>query len=235
MPEEITTESVVSNIMETISDSVSKHKEEFFPGEKTRPRKLFGREKPVHHCLGGGKSADVLLWRNKKISAGLLGGAAITWILFEWLNYHFLTLLSFGIVMGMLVQFAWRNVSSSVPRLVIPDEVFVNAGEVVGAEVNHVLGYLQDVACEGTMKQFLVVAGCLFAAAIVGGWCDFLTLIFIGFVAAHTLPVLYEKYEDQIDDFAYSVLEQLQHNYRKLDAGVLSKLPKTKFTGKKID
>jgi hypothetical protein len=54
-----------------------------------------------------------------------------------------------------------------------------------------------------------------------------------GFVAAHTLPVLYERYDDEVDDFVHMALDQLQHNYRKLDAGFLSKIPKGKFKGKK--
>ena len=60
-------------------------------------------------------------------------------------------------------------------------------------------------------------------------------LISIGFVAAHTLPVLYERYEDEVDSFVYTVLEQIQHNYRKLDAGLLSKIPKGKLKGKKFE
>lgn len=57
----------------------------------------------------------------------------------------------------------------------------------------------------------------------------------LGFVAAHTLPVLYEKYEDEIDDFVYKLLDQLQHHYRKLDTGLLSRIPKGKFKAKKHD
>ena len=60
-------------------------------------------------------------------------------------------------------------------------------------------------------------------------------LISIGFVAAHTLPVLYERYEDEVDNFVYAVLEQIQHNYQKLDAGLLSKIPKGKLKGKKSE
>lgn len=56
-----------------------------------------------------------------------------------------------------------------------------------------------------------------------------------GFVAAHTLPVLYEKYEDQVDSFVYQVLGQMQHNYKKLDSGVLSKIPKGRFIAKKLE
>lgn len=47
---------------------------------KSAVSRLFGREKPVHKVLGGGKPADVFLWRNKKISAGVLGGATAAWV-----------------------------------------------------------------------------------------------------------------------------------------------------------
>ncbi|KAI3457670.1 hypothetical protein Pfo_014333 [Paulownia fortunei] len=248
MPEGITAEALMNNIMETFSDSVSKHKNvSFFEEEKLNSvtsqfNRLFGREKPVHHLLGGGKSADVLLWRNKKISASVLTAATVIWVLFEWLNYNFLTLISFVLVMGMLAQFVWRNAAgllnrspSKVPRLVFPEEVFVNIGKAIGSEVNRGLIFLQDVACGGNIKQFLVVVASLWAAAIIGSWCNFLTVLYIGFVAAHTLPILYERYEDQVDGFVYNVLEQLQHNYRKLDAGVLSRIPKGNFRGKKVE
>jgi len=42
-----------------------------------------------------------------------------------------------------------------------------------------------------------------------------------GIVAAHTLPVLYERYEDEVDNFVFKVFGQLQNSYRKLDEGVL--------------
>ncbi|CAK9133183.1 unnamed protein product [Ilex paraguariensis] len=244
MPEGITAENLF-NFMETLSDSVSKQKSvSFFEEEKSNSvtsqfNKLFGRQKPVHHILGGGKSADVLLWRNKKISASVLTGATAIWVLFEWLNYNFLSLLSIALAIGMVAQFVWSNASAllnrspSIPRLVLPEELFVNIAVTVGAQVNVFLGFVQDVACGRNMKQFLVVVASLWAAAIIGSWCNFLTVLYIGFVAAHTLPVLYERYEDQVDGFVYNVIEQLQHHYRKLDAGVLSKIPKGQFKVKK--
>lgn len=42
-----------------------------------------------------------------------------------------------------------------------------------------------------------------------------------GFVCAHTLPVLYEKYQDQVDDFLYNVLGLLQNQYQKVNMGAL--------------
>lgn len=61
MPEGITAESLMNNIMDTISEGVSKHKNvSFFEEDKAKSvtsqfNRLFGREKPVHHILGGGK------------------------------------------------------------------------------------------------------------------------------------------------------------------------------------
>lgn len=246
MPEEITSERLLHNVMGTLSDGLSRQRSgSFFEEEVSKSvnsqfNKLFGRQKPVHHVLGGGKSADCMLWRNKKISASVLSSATVVWVLFEWLNYNFLSLLCFGLVIGMVGQFLLSNASgllnrsrSEVPRLVLPEDLFVNFGSFVGSEVNLGLGYLQDVACGGNIRQFLGVAGSLFVAAIIGSWCNFLTVLYIGFVAAHTLPVLYERYDDQIDNFVYKMLGQLQHNYRKLDARVLSKVPTRRFTRKK--
>ncbi|XP_042489554.1 reticulon-like protein B8 isoform X2 [Macadamia integrifolia] len=248
MPEGITAEKLLDTIMDTFADSVPKQKSvSFFEEDKSNSvssqmNKLFGRQKSIHNILGGGKSADVLLWRNKKISGSVLTGATAVWVLFEWLDYHFLSLVLFALVIGMIVQFVWSNASgilnsspSKVPRFVVPEEIFVNIGASIGAEVNRFLRFLQDVSCGGNLKQFAMVVFVLFVAAIIGSWCNFLTVSYVGFVAAHTLPVLYERYEDQVDNFLYNVFGQLQNQYRKIDTGVLSKIPKGSLKGKKFE
>ncbi|PNY11320.1 reticulon-like protein B8 [Trifolium pratense] len=204
--------------------------------------KLFGREKPVHHILGGGKSADVLLWRNKKISASVLTAATAIWVLFEWLNYNFLSLLFLALVLVLSVQFLWTNAStmfsrkpSKAPRLVLPEDLFANIATAVGTEVNRGLRVLQNVSCGGNLKQFVLAVVGLWAGAVLGSWCNFLTVMYIGFVAAHTLPVLYEKYDDQIDNFVYKVIDQMQTQYKKVDSGLLSKIPKGNIKEKKVE
>ncbi|KAB1209667.1 Reticulon-like protein B8 [Morella rubra] len=291
MSEKTTAENYLDRIVETLVDTASKQKSVSFFGEEksnavsSQFNRLFGRQKPVHHILGGGKSADVLLWRNKKISAGVLTAATAIWVLFEWLNYHFLTLVFFALLLGMLVQFIWSNASglfnrsqSKVPHLVLPKDMFVNVAISIGAEVNRALGFLQDVACGGNIKQFLVVVASLCAAAVIGSWCNFMTVLKLNearrfkygekslrppnygvnvtlrvqtikfftlslrtikihqcFVAAHTLPVLYERYEDQVDSFVYSVIGKVQNHYQKLDTDLLSKIPKGKVMAKKSE
>ncbi|ONM09948.1 Reticulon-like protein B8 [Zea mays] len=112
---ESATEKIMSSIMDTIADNLPKQKSgKFDPGsvsDKVK-NKLFGRQKTLHGVLGGGKPADVLLWRNKKISSSVLALATAIWVFFEWLDYHFLTIVSFALVLGMVVQFVWSNFSN---------------------------------------------------------------------------------------------------------------------------
>lgn len=105
-----------------------------------------------------------------------------------------------------------------------------------------------------------VIAG-LWVLSIVGTWCNFLTLFYIGnktmplslsfpyswyfdyvlttsfhsicfilwktaFVALHTVPVLYEKYEVQIDSFAEKAMVEFKKQWAVFDARVLSKIPR---------
>lgn len=243
MSENFTAEKLLNTLVETLGErqkSGSFHVEVKANSMTSQFNKLFGREKPVHHILGGGKSADVMLWRDKKISAAVLTAATTIWLLFEWLNYNFLSLLCLALVLVMSVQFLWTNASgvfssdrrpSKAPRLVLPKDFFVNIATAVGAEVNRGLRFLQNVSCGGNLKQFVIVVVCLWAGAVIGNWFNFFTVVYIGFVAAHTLPVLYERYDDQIDNFVYKVLDQMQNQYRKVDSGFLSKIPK----GKKLE
>ncbi|XP_019459862.1 PREDICTED: reticulon-like protein B8 [Lupinus angustifolius] len=199
MSDKITPENLFNNIVETLADkhkSVSFFEEEKSSSVATQFNRLFGRQKPVHHILGGGKSADCLLWRNKKISASVLTAATIVWVLFEWLNYNFLSLLCFALVLGMFVQFLWTNASgllnrnpSKAPRFVIPEDFFVNIATMVGTEVNRGLRFLQDIACGGNLKQFLIAVVSLLAGAVIGSWCNFLTVMYIGNCMKSDLPI----------------------------------------------
>uniref|UniRef100_A0A0V0GN27 Reticulon-like protein n=1 Tax=Solanum chacoense TaxID=4108 RepID=A0A0V0GN27_SOLCH len=63
------------------------------------------------YCFGGA-AADVFLWRNKKISAGFLGGATAIWVLFEVVEYHLLTLLCHGLMIALAGLFLWSNAST---------------------------------------------------------------------------------------------------------------------------
>ena len=61
-------------------------------------------------------AADVFLWRNKKISASVLGGATALWVFFELLEYHLVTLVCHILILSLAVLFLWSNVSTFINK-----------------------------------------------------------------------------------------------------------------------
>ena len=53
--------------------------------------------------------ADVLLWKDKRISAAILVGIGLIWFLFEVSEYSFLTLLCHISISALLVIFVWHK------------------------------------------------------------------------------------------------------------------------------
>lgn len=202
--------------------------------------RLFGREKSVHHMLGGGKSADVLLWRHVPTSAGVLAVSTIGYVLFEWSGYTLLSLLSNVLLFLVVILFLWSNAAAllsrsppPLPELSLSEETVTNVASTVRVELNKILAVAHDVALGKDFKLFIKVIVGLWVASIVGGWFSFLTLLYIGVVLAHTFPVLYEKYEDEIDKYAKVAGDHAHTQYKKFDANVLSKIPRAPPKAKK--
>ncbi|KAK1286853.1 Reticulon-like protein B1 [Acorus calamus] len=200
---------------------------------KQKVFRIFGREKPVHSVFGGGKPADVFLWRNKKISGGVLGGATAAWVLFELLEYHLLTLVCHCLILSIAVLFLWSNATTfinksppRIPEVSIPEDLAVNVARSLRFEINRAFAVLRDIASGRDLRKFLAVIAGLWLLSIVGSCCNFLTLFYIVFVLLHTVPVLYEKYETQVDSFAEKATIEFKKQYAVFDAKVLSKIPK---------
>ncbi|OEL22501.1 Reticulon-like protein B1 [Dichanthelium oligosanthes] len=207
---------------------------------KAKVFRLFGREQPIHKALGGGKPADVFLWRNRNISAGVLGGATAIWILFELLGYHLLTFACHGLIFSLGVLFLWSNASSfinksppRVPEVIIPEDLVVNIALSTRYEINRAFANLRQIALGKDIKKFLMVIAGLWLLSVLGSCCNFLTLVYIVFVVLHTVPVLYEKYEDQIDSYGEKGWVEIKKQYAVFDEKVLSKVPRGPAKDKK--
>ncbi|RLN22278.1 reticulon-like protein B1 [Panicum miliaceum] len=201
---------------------------------------LFGREQPIHKALGGGKPADVFLWRNRNISAGVLGGVTAIWILFELLGYHLLTFVCHGLIFSLGVLFLWSNASSfinksppRVPEVIIPEDLVVNIALSTRYEINRAFANLRQIPLGRDIKKFLMVIAGLWLLSVLGSCCNFLTLVYIVFVVLHTVPVLYEKYGDQIDSCGEKGWVEIKRQYAVFDEKVLSKVPRGPAKDKK--
>ncbi|VAH59204.1 unnamed protein product [Triticum turgidum subsp. durum] len=220
----------------------------------------------------GSRAADVFMWRNKHISAGVLGGATAIWILFELLGYHLLAFLGHALIFSLGVLFLWSNASSfinksppRIPEVIIPEDLVVNIALSTRHEINRAFANLRQIALGRDIKKFLIVIAGLWLLSILGSCCNFLTLFYIGegsqlsipflapllpnvdlvftvdlsllcqtvFVVLHTVPVIYEKYEDQIDTYGEKGWIEVKKQYAVFDAKVLSKVPRGPLKDKK--
>ncbi|KAK4487808.1 hypothetical protein RD792_005502 [Penstemon davidsonii] len=200
---------------------------------KSKIYRLFGREKPVHKVLGGGKPADIFLWRDKKVSAGVLGVATAIWVLFELLEYHLLTLVCHILILGLAILFLWSNAASfinksppKIPQVILPEDIVLGVASALRIEFNRGFAIIRDIASGRDLKKFLAVIAGLWVLSILGSCFNFLTLFYICFVSLLTVPVLYEKYEDQVDALAEKAEAEFKKQYHVFNVKVLSKIPK---------
>ncbi|XP_010921233.2 reticulon-like protein B5 isoform X2 [Elaeis guineensis] len=191
------------------SSSDSDNKKPSF--HSTRKKRLFGRKGPVHTVLGGGKSADIILWRNKQMSGGILA-----------------------------VSFIWSNAASLVnrsppkfPEAILPEDMFLNIAQAVRYHINGAFATFRYVASGKELKQFLMVIAGLWVVSVIGNWFSFLTLSYMVFLIIYTAPALYEKYEDQVDNIAEKATVEINKHYAVLDEKILQKIPRGPFANKK--
>lgn len=204
--------------------------------------RLFCRERSVHELLGGGKVADIILWREAKLSAAILACVTIVYIVFEWLGCHVLSVLSIVALVVFGALFLWSNAAAfvkrsrpDVPRPQVSEDTALHVAAILKDEANLVMNMLHEVVIGKDIKLFLKVELGLWILSLVGKWADFLTLVYLGVVLVLTVPVLYERHEDKIDRSLLQGFEQTCKLHRKLYDKVLKRVPQLAPKQKKVE
>ncbi|KAL8229962.1 hypothetical protein R6Q57_014862 [Mikania cordata] len=123
-------------------------------------RKLFGRERSLHAIFGGGSVADILLWRNKSLSASILLGFTIIWYLFEVVKYTFVSLVCHFLILFMLMIFITYTISKSTNRNFAdtherPIQYYVTRWLV--RKLYHIIIRFYEISSGENLIEFLVV------------------------------------------------------------------------------
>lgn len=235
-------EDKVESVTEKIKgdDSSSSNSGDETSSLKSKVYRIFGREKPVHQVLGGGKPADVFLWKNKKVSGMVFGGATAIWLLFQVMEYYFLTLVCHGLIVLLVIMFLWSNATAfinksppKIPEVSISEELVRQVAASLRVEINRGFAVIRQIALGKDLKKFLLVIAGLWILSVLGTYSNFLTLFYIAVVVLFTVPVLYEKYEDKVDPFAEKMMVEIKKQYAVFDAYFLSKIPRGPLKGKK--
>ncbi|XP_022869651.1 reticulon-like protein B1, partial [Olea europaea var. sylvestris] len=113
-----------------------------------------------------------------------------------------------------------------IPEVILPEDIFLGVASALRIELNRAFAILRDISSGKDLKKFLMAIAGLWVLSILGNCCNFLTLLFVCFVLLHSVPVLYETYEDQVDAFAEKAEAEIKKQYAVFNVKVLSKIPK---------
>ncbi|XP_028057191.1 reticulon-like protein B8 [Camellia sinensis] len=199
--------------------------EEITADSVSKQQPVDNSQKLILNLLGSGKSADGLLWSNKTISTDVLAAITVIWSPSEPPHLVLPDELFVNIAksVGVVINLAFGSFQDvacrgNIKQFLGLEVALPNMQCFHDVKISMLrIYYYKSVifACnfmevtELTLGKSLLVVASLWAAAVIARWCNFLTVLYIGFVASHTLPVLYERNKDQVDSFVYNVLSKI--------------------------
>ncbi|GMH09785.1 hypothetical protein Nepgr_011626 [Nepenthes gracilis] len=165
--------------------------------------RLFNRQTTVHQILGGGFVADVVLWRQKNTSLGIVLITASVWLVFNRSGYTLLSLISSVLLLLLTILFLWAKSAAllnrpapPVPDLNLSKDMVDKVGALIRACINYLLLVSRDIALGKDSRLFFKVAASLLLISVVGDLADLITLGYICLGIILTIPALYESVEE---------------------------------------
>jgi len=193
----------------------------------------------VHQIAGGGKAADIILWRRGRVTIGVIFGATVAWWLFEKSGLSLLTICCDIFLILIVLQFLRVKIAGllnrqprPLPELVLSEEMVSNAAASFRVKVNNMLMIAHDITLGKDFRLFFQVVLVLWLLSVIGNFCSSITLAYIGTIALVTIPALYNKYQRPVDRYAGMVHRNISRHYKIVDENVISRLPRRFITDK---
>ncbi|MBA0767087.1 hypothetical protein Gotri_016042 [Gossypium trilobum] len=198
--------------------------------EITPRGKLFGRQRPMHAILGGGKGIlSISLFTYPYIFTTFVFGNKVV-------EYNFVTLLCHISITAMLAIFIWCISADyfgwkrpTIPQLLSDQAAFSEVVYFFHWRFNQFLQKLLHIAGGNDPVNFFLVIISLYVLSVIGSCFDFVNLLFIGLVSMETLPYLYTRYEDEVDYHAGQMTRKGSKVYKRF----LNKIPRGTVKEKK--
>ncbi|XP_050250917.1 reticulon-like protein B16 isoform X2 [Quercus robur] len=186
----------------------------------------------IHSFMGG--AADILLWKRRTASFGVIVVATVAWLLFERSGLSFLSICSDVLLILIILLFLWANYNvirdrqlQTLPELVLSEEMVNNAAASFRVKINNVLHMAHDITLGKDFRLFFKVVVCMWLLSVIGSYFSFFTLAYIGTIISITVPALYSKYEEPVDRYCGIIQRQFSKHYKIVDDGVFSRLPRS--------
>ncbi|KAK8636457.1 hypothetical protein V6N13_124203 [Hibiscus sabdariffa] len=154
----------------------------------------------VHKAFGGGRVADVILWRRWCGGAMVLVSATTMWYLFEIAGYNFLSFMANVLLLHVVILFFWAKSASllnrplpPIPNMEISERTIGMVSDELHGCINCVLAIAHDITIGRNLKLFIKVSVGLWFVSFIGSLVNFLTLVYIGVILLLSVPAVYEK------------------------------------------
>ncbi|KAK3204383.1 hypothetical protein Dsin_018429 [Dipteronia sinensis] len=199
----------------------------------------FNEQSKVEKLLGGGKVADILLWRDEKKSFTCF---LAMFLLFHWfflcertfissaaklLLLVSIILFGYGILPSNIFGFKVQRISLSCFE--ISETVMKDAIATIALLWNKGLHYIESLAKGVDWNNFFKVAVSLYFVKLILSWSS-TAVIGVALVLAFTVFFVYEQYELEIDGLAKFLFNYIEKSkaslMRNLPASVASSLHK---------
>ncbi|KAL4291108.1 hypothetical protein GQ457_14G017860 [Hibiscus cannabinus] len=196
--------------------------------------RFFGRQCSLHQFLGGGKAADILLWKQWSVSLGAIVVATVVWLIFEQSGLPFLTICSDVLLILIVVLFVRSNYAAyrdrqpqTLPELELSEEMVTNAAASFRVKINNVLLMAHEITLGKDFRLFFKVVTCLWLLSAIGSYCSFFTLAYIGTILLVTLPAFYSKYEEHVNKYCGMIQRKFSQQYKIVDDSVTNRIPRS--------
>ncbi|KAE8709783.1 Reticulon-like protein B16 [Hibiscus syriacus] len=195
--------------------------------------RLFGRQGSLRQFLGGGKAADILLWKRRSVSFGIIVIATVAWLIIEKSGLSLLLICLDILLILIVVLFihanyaAYRNSGQieTFPELELSEEMISTVAASFRVKINNVLLLAHDITIGQDFHLFFKVVICLWLLSAIGSYCSFFTLAYVGTVLSVTLPAFYGKYEQHVDKYCGMMHRKFSQHYRIVDESVMRRIP----------
>ncbi|CAA7058622.1 unnamed protein product [Microthlaspi erraticum] len=185
----------------------------------------------LHQSIGGGSVADLILWKNRRGGFLLLGSATLTWFLFEKCGYRFVPFVVNTQLLLVVILFLWAKSAilfnrpmPQLPNFEITEASVLMVADALRVLINNLLSLAREIYMRRNAKQLFQVSVVLWTVSFVGSFLNFLTILYLGVVLCMLIPILYERYQDHIDDKLSLTHRIIQTQYRKIDERLLQKI-----------
>ncbi|CAH2080498.1 unnamed protein product [Thlaspi arvense] len=198
--------------------------------------------------------ADVMLWRRKNLTLGILVVTLAAWVMFEKSGYTLLSFVSSVLLLLLTILFLWAKSAAilnrqqlisclfciytrpapPLPDVYLSEEVVNDIAALIRDHTNKFLSTSKDIALGKDTRMFFKIAACLWLISVAGGLTDFLTLGYTSLFIVLTVPALYEKYEDSIDRFILIGCMKLRQLYVKFNVQYIGRIQSWVLQKKKL-